>query len=190
MVKSITSIFILLIISSHATAESYISLFADEQGTRCHTDLILGQPLILHVIAVLDEPITALTAAEFRIRNWPTETGPTSGYILETWNTDLTMGDIEWGKSLAFDSPLPGPLAHLGTIQIMANSNDWLGADYEFIVSFSYVAENLVIIDENFETFEVAGGTFTFNCSTPGQCECLESVAVQKVSWGSLKALY
>ena len=126
---------------------------------------------------------------EFSIDNLPENQGYPVGQSTVTWNTTLTIGDLENGISLAFQEPVYGPNALMGSIEFMPFDDNWIDTDYRMIVKESPSSGNLMIVNENYVSSNVWGGRFTFNCSSPSNCECGMGSS-QGASWGEIKSLY
>jgi hypothetical protein len=189
MRKLLMSLLVLALTSGVATANSYIGLFAVPGATHCYASTAEYTTTTVHVIAWLDEDWSGLmSACEFYIENFP-EDG-SQGVISTSWSTPLVIGYVNYGIALAFNPPLTGPLAYLGSIDFYAVDPAWIPADYTMAVRPSRQSDNLVIVDTLGQMMTVAGGQFTFNCSNPNACDCLEAVAIGETSFSSVKALY
>jgi len=190
MKKLMLALLLLVAMSSLASAENYIGVFADVDGTYCYGDVAVGTPLVVHVMAMLDPDITVLTAAEFRIDNYPGNPGYPTGITTETWDSPLTVGNIDWGFSIAFQTPQPGPIVHFGTIEFLAFDPTWIEGEWVMTVAETNDSGNLVVVDGDYITIPVSGGQYTLNCLVPENCPCIIGVPTAQSSWGSVKALY
>ena len=188
MKKLLMSCLILTFASGFAAAESYIGLFNDEAATDCYGDVTPYVWKMVHVIVYLEPEIASITAAEFRLDNMP-ESGD-HGIVTENWDTMLVIGQSWWNIALAFQVPVPGPLAHLGVLQFFATDALWMGDDYVIAVRPGYAKDVLAVVDSHFIQIPVMGGQYTANCSDAMACECLEIVPVEAMNWSSVKALY
>lgn len=188
--KKLLVALMLLAMSSVAGAQPYIGLFADAEGTHCYGDMPIGAAFTIHVMAYVED-IPAITAAEFRIDNYTGNPGYPISIVTVAWNSDLVVGTIDYGFSIAFPTPQPGPMVPLGTIEYLTFDPAWMGQDYVMTTDVTLDSGNLVVVDADFVTIDVGRGTFTFNCTDPGLCPCYdESIPTQDASWGSIKALY
>ncbi len=188
MKRLVITLLLLAAMSSIAAAESYIGMFDDVQATICYGDTEVYVTKSVHFIAYLDPEIPAITAAEFSVPNLP-ESGAL-GIVTASWNTTLVIGNLDYGIALAFSDPVPGPLAALGTVDFFPIDAAWIGADYLMEVLAAQDSGNLVVVDDGFVTIPVLGGNYTFNCSNPDECDCVDSVPVSPTSWSAVKALY
>jgi len=188
--KKLLVALMLLAMSSIAGAQPYIGIFADAEGTHCYADMPVGAPVTIHVMACIED-IPAITAAEFRIDNYTGNPGYPTSIVTQTWNSTLTVGEIDWGFSIAFQSPQPGPMVALGTIEYLTFNPTWIPMDYVMTTDVTMDSGNLVVVDAGFVTIPVGRGTFTFNCTNPEFCPCYdETIPTQDASWGAIKALY
>lgn len=154
-------------VSSYSGRQSpFIGMFSEENAVLCHADLNLFSTTTVYFFAVLPWEIPAITAAEFRVDNW---VDSEDAIITENWNTDLVIGDPEYGIALAFSEPIPGPIALLGTVDFFGLRD--IGHDYVMDVLESIHSGQRVVVDLCYDTINADGGLFTFNCST-GQCLC------------------
>ncbi len=169
-VLPLLGILVLLAASPVTAQDNYIGLFTDTNAELCHMPMGgIGQPVTVEVMAVVPSH-DAVTAVEFRIEGMP-ESG-IDGIWSVNWMTDLTIGNIEDGIAIALPDAPEGPLVHLGTITFIDISGSWVGDDHLLRVRESD-AGYLVIVDDNFDSFDVAGGRFAFNCTDPDACTCL-----------------
>ena len=154
-------------ISNYSGRQSpFIGMFSDENAVICHADLNLYSTTTIYFFAVLPPEISAITAAEFRVDNL---VDPEYAIVSENWNTDLVIGEPEYGIALAFNPPVPGPIAFLGTIDLFGLTD--VGPDYVMYVQESNHSGSLVVVDLCYSTINADGGLFTLNCST-GSCVC------------------
>jgi hypothetical protein len=189
MRKLLMSLLVLALSSGVAIADSYIGLFAVPHATHCYGTTAEYTTTTVHVVAWLDDDWSgSVSACEFYIDNFP-EAGA-QGLVTTDWNTPLVIGYVNYGIALAFNPPLPGPLAYLGSIDFFTIDPDWIPADYVMAVRPSRQSDTLALVDTQGETMTVTGGQYTFNCSNPNACDCLESVATAETSYSSVKALY
>ncbi len=189
MRKLLTSLLVLALASGVAAADSYIGLFAVPHATYCYGNTEQYTTTTVHVVAWLDNDWSgSVSACEFYIDNFPV--AGAEGAITTNWNTPLVIGQVSYGIALAFNPPLPGPLAYLGSIEFFALDPNWIPANYVMAVRPSRQSDTLALVDTQGQTMAVAGGQYTFNCSNPSTCDCLESVATDATSFSSVKALY
>ncbi len=144
----------------------FMGLFIDETATVCDAPLPIYTTVGVHVSVVLPGWLPSITAAEFRIENLPE---PDEVIITENWATPLIIGEPGYGIALAFDPPLPGPVAIMGRLDFFALYD--LGSDYMMSVVESNSSGNLVVVGTDYVEYWCQGGLFTFNCST-GYCDC------------------
>lgn len=189
MRKLLTSLLVLALASGVAVADSYIGLFADGQATHCYADTEAYTTTTVHVIAWLDQDWTGqISACEFYVDNYPLEGA--EGIATPVWSTPLVIGYVNYGIALAFPNPLSGPLAYLGRIDFYCIDPAWLADNYVLAVRPSRQSDTLALVNTLGETIAVTGGQFTFNCTNPASCDCLESVATADMSISNVKALY
>ena len=155
---------------------NHIGLYLDQEAQICQTPLTeSGQIVYARILAVLPDlpPGGAVTAAEFRLDNLPENLGAPEGMWFVQWNTPLTIGNVEEGIALAFSGGgVPGPIVELGLMTFYSNDTvDWVGDDH-VVTAMPSVGGALVIVDQDFNEQPVGGGTFTFNCTDPGGCDC------------------
>jgi len=175
---------------NHDGMGSFIGIFADEVHSACDAALPLYVSTTVYFYASMDvRALTAMTACEFSVGNMP-EDNPGLGIVTPAWTTTLVIGDIFGDIALAWEVPQPGPVASIGTLAFFAIDAGWIGDDHVLSVELTVDPTSLkrVIVDDLFDTYDVGGGSFTFNCT--GTCTCLPSTAVEDTNWGSIKALY
>jgi hypothetical protein len=189
MKKLMIGLLLLVAMSSVAAAQMpSIGLYADEVAVLCHAPVPVYAYTYIYVIAVLPPEIPVITACEFRLDNLPTVTHAS---VSIEWETELVIGTADYGIALAFQPPMAGPTALLGTISIFAIQE--FGDDWRMEVMASNDSGNLVVVNDAFELVPCEEGhIFTFNCTggLPGECGCIEGVATSDATWGSIKALY
>jgi len=189
MRKLLTSLLVLALSSGVAIADTYIGLFAVPHATHCYGNTEQYTTTTVHVVAWLDSDWTGtVTACEFYIDNFPV--AGDQGVITADWNTPLVIGSVGYGIAMAFNPPLPGPLAYLGSIDFFTIDPAWIPADYVMAIRPSRQSGTLGLVNDQTELMIVPGGQYTFNCSNPNACDCLESVATEESSFSSVKALY
>jgi hypothetical protein len=189
MKKLLMAFVILTLATGIAAADTYIGMFASPFATECYAGTSEYTTTTVYFIGWLDTDWSGqISAAEFYVENWPDPAG--MGVITENWNTDLVIGYVDYGIALAFSDPLQGPLAVLGSVDFFTTDANWFPADYTMAVRPSRASENLLLVDDEFNEHVVGGGVFTFNCSNPQNCDCLEGVATEDASWSGVKALY
>lgn len=174
----------LLLFAGSASANS-IGIFADMDASLCAADLNAYVPTNVFVIGVLSD-LTSITTAEFKIDNWPGSPGYPTGQVTATWTSELTIGSIDTDFSIAWQTPQPGPLVLIGTLEFLVFDPAWIPADYAMEVVAGDNCSCLVMVDANYDTHDVAGGGFIFNCTA--ECDC--AVATEESSWSGIKALY
>ena len=86
------------------------------------------------------------------------------------WNTDLIIGEVGTGISLAFSPPLSGPTAHLGTLHITCFEP--LADEYRLCVMGHEDSALLIVVDGNFNTHNAEGMAHRFNTDIPSWCGC------------------
>ena len=155
-------------------AGNHIGLYLDEEAQICQTPLDgAGQLVYARILAVLPEFTgIGITAVEFRLDNLPDNLGPPNGMWTVQWNSGLVIGNVEDGVALAWAEPQPGPIVELGLMTFISNDQtDWIGVNHTVTAAPSN-SGGLSIVDENYNTLPVGGGSFTFNCEIPGGCDC------------------
>ena len=185
--KKLMIALLLLTVAVAASADGeFIGMSFDDQYTVCYGDA--AGMVDVHFYAYLGADINAITAAEFRVENYPEVAG---AMAVPAWNTDLAIGSPDWGIALAFSPPVAGPYAYLGMITFIVMDPAYFGVDYLMEIMATNDSEVLIVVDENFVTIPVDGGLFTFNCSDPVLCPCYDAgTATLDANWGSVKALY
>jgi len=180
----------LLLLALPAAADSLIGLFADETGEQCWADITPYVEIELHLLAFLDSGDfgAGLTAAEFRLENWPGNPGYPLGSVTATWNSDLILGDLETDFSIAFDSPQHGPVVELGRLRLQMFSEGWIEDGLQVVAAKGDQCGCLVMVDENYELVDAQGLQFTFNCEQP--CSCLSGSMPLQSNWSRVKSLY
>ena len=166
--------------------ESLIGLFTDESADVCGADAPAYITRSVYVIAVLDNSISGVTAAEFRIDKLPAAGG---GLMTSQWESSLTLGDMANGIAMAFTSPQTGSEILLGRVDFMPFGDGWLVDDHRLLVKESLDSGSLTLVDEDFEEQTARGGRFTFNCSSTEACACGIGSA-ETATWGEVKSLY
>ncbi len=188
---TLTFALILTVLCGVASAENFIGIYNEEGGTSCTTDLNAFENTTLYIVAWLDQSVPSLTATEFSILNFP-EIG-SLGNVTASWNTPLVIGNlstISHRFALAFPTPADGPRVVLGSMFFFSFSDQWLGDDHIMIVREHQDSGTLSVVDATFETLPATGYSYTFNCTTPENCDCDEYTPTQDTSWGAVKALY
>ncbi len=189
--RQLVLVMLCLAVAGPGIAQGLIGIFADDVwGSECHAPIEEYVPMMVHVMAVVPD-IDAVTAAEFRIANYPGNPGYPIGSAYEYWNSDLIIGDITWDFSIAFSEPQPGPLIHLGSIEFTMFDPTWILDDWIMTVGEGADCECLVVVDADFEIVDVMGGQFTFNCTDPSWCYCSWfPTATHESSWSAIKQLF
>jgi hypothetical protein len=169
------------------SATSLIGLFADEYGEQCWSDITPYVEVELYLLAFLDSDDFngGLTAAEFKLKNWPV--GP-SGHVEEIWRSTLLIGDLESDFSIAFYEAQPGPIVVLGRLKFTMFAEDWIEEGLQITVVNGNDCDCLVMVNEIFDIVEAGGLQFTFNCD--GDCSCLPGNTPIQSSWSRVKSLY
>jgi hypothetical protein len=177
------------VLSAPARAgEPFVGLFTDAYGNACNATIQVFQPVIVHVLTDLSgSSVTSITAAEFRIENWPGNPGYPVGQVTERWDSNLVIGRLAEGFSIAFQEPVSGPLLHLGELELMAFDDGWIGADRLLHVAPALDSGSLVVVDEAYEEIPARGGWFLFNGTSEVDCEGGMS---EELRWGQVKSLY
>ena len=194
MKKLMVALLVLVAFSNIALAQDdlFIGIFGDDAYSYCYGDVVTYEPMTIYVAAFLSDVVPAITAAEFRVDNWIGSPGYPDGTAIATWNTDLVIGTIDWGLALAFQTPVPGPYALLGTIEMLQMADGWVPADFLMEVMASNDSDFLGVVDTDYNTIETLGGLFTFNCSDVIFCPCIDNMssATESSDFSSIKALY
>jgi hypothetical protein len=163
--------------------DGFIGIAADENYTYCYADAV--ENVTIYLFAYTGET-GGIRGAEFRVENWPVS--PDFGHAIFNWNTDLVIGDIDWGITLVFPTPIDGPFIYLGSVTLIVTSPDYFGMDYLMEVVETNDSGRLILIDENFGEYPVWGGMFTFNCSDAVLCPCLDYASPVTISQFDLAA--
>jgi hypothetical protein len=188
MKKLIMTVLLMMAMSLGAQAETYIGLFDNMECTSCYGETVLHGTKAVYVYAWLDPEVESVTGVEFSILNLP-ENG-LGGMVTPLWWADSTTGDVVNGLSLTFSTPLEGPLAFLGMINFTPQDPSWIMQNHVMTVREAQGSGKLTLVDQDFVTVDVEGGSFTFNCAQPQDCGCLGSVPTNEINWSSIKALY
>lgn len=191
MKKLMAALLLLVAMSSVAAAQPadpFIGIYADDTAVLCEANVTQYVTTTVYVFAVLPDEIPGMTACEFRIDNLPTAAMAITTF---TWNTDLVIGNADYGIALAFAPALPGPTCLLGTIAFFPLAA--FPADHRMTVMPSNDSGNLVIVDLDYNEVPCeADHFFTFNCTgtLPYGCNCQPTIATENATWGQIKALY
>ncbi len=155
-----------------------LGLYGEENAVLCELNQLPFQTATVYVFAILPEYFAGITAAEFSIANLP-EAG-SGGIITYNWHTPLVIGEAGHGIALAFNPPLPGPIALLGTIDFFEIQESWIGVDHRITMRESLDSGNLVLVGTDYVEYWCEPGHFTFNCtgSLPGGCSCTIAMPV------------
>lgn len=185
MKKMMAALLLLVAMSSIAAAQDpFIGLYADDAGVLCEANVTTYVNTTVYVFVVVPESIVLIPAVEFKVENLPTAA---MAIMTPTWNTPLVIGTVDWDIALAFNPPLTGPQALLGTLTFFPLLD--FGPDWVMTVAAGNDCECLVIVDQNYNEIPgELGHHFTFNCS--GVCTCIDGVATEDATWGQIKALY
>jgi hypothetical protein len=169
---------------------SFIGIAADPAHDTCYADWPLGSAVDLFFNVYILPEIDGVTGAEFSVLNLPVVEQP-DVFITESW-FGLVIGNLIDGFSIALDEPAAGPLVALGTINYFVMTDTGaVGPDHFMEVVEALDSGKRIITDLTFQEINVDGGFFTFNCSDPALCDCVDdTVANAAASWGSIKALY
>ena len=168
--------------------DSFIGIYADDLYTTCNVAIPVYITTQVFLFAYMDAEvgIDSGTAFEFMVENLP-EAGA-DGILTPVWTTDLVIGPVDVGISLAYNPALEGPWGLLGTIDFFMMNAAWIGDDHDIRILHSDTSGNRVIVNGDFVTFDVGGRVFWFNCT--GDCPCGIDAPVEPASWGSIKSLY
>ncbi len=155
-----------------------LGIYADDYAVMCELNQIPFQTARVYVTAILPEFFTAITAAEFSIGNLPTAGG--GGIITYDWNTPLVIGEPGHGIAVAYNPPLPGPIALLGTIDFFEIQDSWIGWDHRIAMRETLGSGKLVVVGTDYVEYWCEPGHLTFNCtgSLPGGCSCTIAMPV------------
>lgn len=189
MKRLMATLFILALagVASAQYETSFIGIAADEAHTICYGDIGVYVPFTTYYNVYIMDDINGVTGAEFAVGNLP----PVSPNIvvIPTWY-GLVIGDLGVGISIALTTPGIGPLVPLGNVQYIQFVAE-IPADHQLAVIETLDSGNRIITDLDNVEIDVAGGFFTFNCSDPLHCVCVEEgTATEDASWGAVKALY
>ncbi len=193
MYKLLTFALISLLAIPALAADPVIGIFADETpaAENCYATITPYVPTMLYVIATWDVGAMGqgITAAEFKIDNFPTNDGYPDGTVTVNHTTDLIIGDI-WGDySAAWSTPQDeGSQFTICSIEVLAFDAAWISGEVVSTVVVGDDCSCLVLVDDLFEIHDATGGKFTFNCGAP-PCDC-GIVAAEPSTWSSVKALF
>ncbi len=183
MKKSVIAVLALsLVLFSGVASANVIGVFGDQYAIFCEIDA--SQPYttaVFHFVALMSD-IPRMSAAEFGATGL---LGDAANIVTPAWSTDLVIGSLPAGVSLAWTVPLDGPVAYLGAVNV------FLMAAYPADQLVSVVASedgNLVIVDADAaEARDAMGWSSLINCSA--DCGC-DIIATDDNSWSEIKALY
>ncbi len=192
MIKKVIVVAAMVLFAGVANAD-VIGVFADDQGGACTAMIMPYVPVDIFIMAILTETFDGgITAAEFKVTNWPGNPGYPTGITNIAYTSDLIIGDIETDLSIAW----PGPqgagngFVLIGSANLTMFDPAWIGPDHMMQVEAGDECACLVTVDDIFEIHEAQGGLFWFNCSIPEECVCLLETATEETSWSSVKALF
>jgi hypothetical protein len=191
MKKMMAALLLLVAMSSIATAQEpmpFIGLYADDTAVLCEANVSQYVNTTVYVFVVVPESISLVPAVEFKVENLPTAA---MAIMTAAWNTPLVIGTVDWDIALAFNPPLTGPAALLGTLTFFPLAD--FGADWRMTVAPGNDCDCLVIVDQDYN--EIPGELnhfFTFNCTGALEygCNCVPTIATENATWGQIKALY
>ncbi|MCP4547726.1 MAG: hypothetical protein GY835_14795 [bacterium] len=146
-------------------------------------EVVLNQPRQLFILAWLDNyDLDAITAAEFSIPDMPVDLGGAPlGSMNVTWTTDLFIGDINSGITLAWSSVQPGPVVLLGTVDL-TDFGGYLFDNLCIAVQEAQDSGMLQLVDDEYEAFEVVGCNVTLNT--------VIIVPTESNTWSGIRSLY
>ncbi len=181
---------LLSLLVSPAFAWDVLGIWYDMDTDDCTANIILFEPLEVHVAARIHTIPGGVTAAEFRIANYPGNPGYPIGVATENWATDLTIGDVSWDFSIAFSEPQLPPWVYLGSIEFIMFDPNWIAENHIMFVAPGYDCDCLVLVDNNFELVSVTGGWFCFNADDY-DCACSGiPTALEESDWSRVKTLF
>jgi hypothetical protein len=191
MKKLMVTMLMLAGMSGFAMAQDFVGIFADMDGLSCDAVCEDYVAVTVYVMAYIPTLPDGITAAEFSIPSLPANLGYPDIQVIEDWESDLIIGDVRYDLSIAFPDPIYGPYAYMGSIAITEFNPAFglSGPDFVMAVMPGGSCECLQVVDNLFNTLDVMGGIFTFNCTT-GDCICLDSTATEDTSWSAVKALF
>jgi hypothetical protein len=171
----------LLVAATTSQATPIIGIYDDPYASLMEGEITPYVSKDIYVFASFSY-FEAMSAAEFRIANYLGNAGDECIIVTENWNSNLTIGDPAIGFSIAFITPVPGPIALIGTLNLLLVAPDCLGEEWFTYVTETLDSELLVVVDENFIQRDADGWGYTLyvNPVTP----------VQGTSWSGLRALY
>lgn len=164
MLKSLTinvlTALLALFWAEQAMTFPILGMFTARDGEGCEVDVIPYAPIQVHFL-VMTTSIDFLQYIEFSVPTFPRNDGYPIGILTESWNGIVT-GDLREGLSLAFEPYLAADsygVFHLGTIELLAFSEDWIGQDV-----YCHF-QNVMIMDVHGETHvSWWSSNFIFNC--------------------------
>ncbi len=150
-----------------------VSLYADDELTRCDLDLIPGQTDTIQVAAYLPNlSERGASAVELRLFGLP-DAGPGGDWRCE-WDVDFVSGDPETGLTLEFSAPIFDLHLALGRIILEPNLPDWVEADHRLRILGPDNGAAPLLIDALGMNWTLFHGDLTFNCGEPENCACPE----------------
>ncbi|MCP4547729.1 MAG: hypothetical protein GY835_14810 [bacterium] len=169
-----------------AQYENYIGMFGDPIPEWHYPNIVevdLNQPRQIYILAILDMyAIDALTGAEFSIPDMPEDLGGAPlGSMSVTWATDLVIVETGFSISLAWQSPQPGPVVLLGTVEL----TDFGGYLFDnLLITFQPhpITGNLGIVDDEYEYHDAYGFDVILNT--------VIFVPSESNTWSGIKSLY
>ena len=171
-------------------AQNYIGIFADEPATICYADWPSGGSVDIYFAAIIDPvEINGVAGAEFRVEGLP-EGGPPNLFVTPDWY-GLVISDsgLGYALSIALDEAGAGPVVPLGTINYFVNGPIVIGDNEVMSVEPTLDFGKLQIADIDYTEIPVSGGMFTWNCTDPPSCGCIDTPTAT-TSWSSIKSIY
>jgi hypothetical protein len=173
---------------SLAQGAATIGCYDDPNYTLCYGDIEQYVAKTVYVALWLPPEIYSIRSCKFRIDNLPL-TGP-EGIRTDYWTSDFAIGDPSSGISLHWGSPQVGVWVLLGEMEFFMIQETWIGEDHVMTpVGLPVAGQDFYIMFES-ESIE-----YTFNCTDPWECLCIEGYSrdgllASETSWGSIKSLY
>ncbi len=185
MKKSVIAVLVLsLMLVAGVASANIIGIFGDDMGTVCEAEMLVPySTTTVHFIAMVDLP--TMSACEFG------GTGVNIPGTMPTvaWATSLVIGDImiPEGVALAFNPPLEGPAAYLGSISYFLLAAQGENQPMNVVATLGGI---LAVVDgEDASTHDALGWGLLVNCTLGSACAC-DVIATEDTSWSGVKSLY
>jgi len=182
--KKLLTLALLLVAASAFTQNAYIGLYADTGATTRFAGIAPYTPLDTYLIAIVPDtgPISGgITAAEFKMENWPSNPGYPVGNITITATSDLVLGGLDTDYSIAWAEPqgAGGGLVLIATVNFLMFDAGWIPQGHVTTPVAGDDCACLVVVDNLYEIHNAIGLPFYFSAT-----------AADESSWSQVKSLY